>query len=113
MNTIIRFSGETEETTHNFEIVSSEMELIEKYKPELIAALNTVDAQFYYSNPLILVIIDAERQIDISKCGICVRTAFKMNVQAHIIATALFGMPNASITRNIYVSGPSGSGSGS
>ena len=45
------------------------------------------------------------------KRQIGVQNALKMNVQAQIIATALFGMPNASITRTIYVLGPSGSGS--
>lgn len=68
-NQVITFSGITEKTEHVFEIVSDALDLLDFNKEDLKAALTAVDAQFYYTNPLLFLIVKDASKLDTSKWG--------------------------------------------
>ena len=64
MNQVIKSHIHTE-TTHESKLIATSLEMLIDYEETLTKAIDIVDAQFYYTNPLMFAILDADA--DVSK----------------------------------------------
>jgi hypothetical protein len=64
---MVTVEGIVDKTEYPFQIFSDNMALVDEHKARLKTALNIVDAQFYYTNPLLFVILKDASALETSK----------------------------------------------
>lgn len=67
--TIVTLSQTLQETHHTYQIYASEIAEINKHKTEFQNAIRVVDAQFYYTNPLLFFCVRDISNVDLSDWG--------------------------------------------
>ena len=56
-------------TEHVYQIYTNEVDSMVASKAQLEHAINVVDAQFYYTNPLMFIIMEDSSELNLDNCG--------------------------------------------